>query len=639
MINKEELFDKRINIKDLLKIRGASFFLFVLIALFYSYPLFAQTDKNTQEKAFFLNEETQNKIDLYEDLIDKEFRQEYYDNLLSLYYQTNQDSKAEKLIKKTIKKFPQNSLFIADLGTHYIKLGEQNKANNQFDKSIENLQANSNSIVQLASYFNVRGNIDYAIKTFKKGRELFNNKSLFIYDISYLYQRQGNYEEIANEYLSLLDENPSMLNQVKIYLGSILQQDNDGKFSDFLRNTMLKKVQQEPSNQNLSQLYIWTLLQQKNYKMALTQAKAIDKRFENLTGQTVYEIANIALNNQDYEIAKEGFIYLINKGNESTYYLVSRLGLLSSLYHPFINKINHTPKEIAYLQTQYEITLEELGKLPATIPIMQQYAYLLAYYLDLPQEAVDILDQTLSMPQIKPLEKAKSKLTRADIYLMENDIWEASLTYSQVEKEFKNDVVGSEAKFKNAMLSYYNGDFTWAASQFDVLRSSTTKLIANDAMQYSILISDNIDEDSTYGGLAYFSKAEFAIFQNKYDLATHYLDTLNQQYLSHPLFDEVLYKRAEIEIHKKNYEKADSLLNLILLKYQYDIMADDALYLLAELCLTNLNSTQRAIEYYERIIIDYPNSLYVTQARKRYNELTNKDSQSPSPKFSNDFVN
>ncbi len=158
-------------------------------------------------------------------------------------------------------------------------------------------------------------------------------------------------------------------------------------------------------------------------------------------------------------------------------------------------------------------------------------------------------------------------------------------------------------------------------------------------MQYSILISDNIDEDSTYGGLAYFSKAEFAIFQNKYDLATHYLDTLNQQYLSHPLFDEVLYKRAEIEIHKKNYEKADSLLNLILLKYQYDIMADDALYLLAELCLTNLNSTQRAIEYYERIIIDYPNSLYVTQARKRYNELTNKDSQSPSPKFSNDFVN
>lgn len=638
MINKEELFDKRINIKDLFKIRGASFFLFVLIALFYSYPLFAQTDKNTQEKAFFLNEEIQNKIDLYEDLIDKEFRQEYYDNLLSLYYQTNQDSKAEKLIKKTIKKFPQNSLFIADLGTHYIKLGEQNKANYQFDKSIENLQANSNSIVQLASYFNVRGNIDYAIKTFKKGRELFNNKSLFIYDISYLYQRQGNYEEITNEYLELLNENPTMLNQVKIYLGSILQQDNDNKFSDFLRNTMLKKVQQEPSNQNLSQLYIWTLLQQKNYKMALIQAKAIDKRFENLTGQTVYEIANIALNNQDYEIAKEGFIYLINKGNESTYYLVSRLGLLSSLYHPFINKINHTTKEIAYLKTQYETTLEELGKLPATIPIMQQYAYLLAYYLHLPQEAVDILDQTLSMPQIKPLEKAKSKLTRADIYLMENDIWEASLTYSQVEKEFKNDVVGSEAKFKNAMLSYYNGDFSWAASQFDVLRSSTTKLIANDAMQYSILISDNIDEDSSYNGLTYFAKAEFALYQNKYSLALKYLDTLNQNYLSHPLFDEVLYKRAEIAIKENQYQKADSLLNQILLKYPEDIMADDALYLLAQLYQTHLNSTQKAKEYYERIILEYSNSLYVTEARKRYNELNNKNAAPQTGKFSNESL-
>lgn len=610
------------------------FFLVVLIFTFLSTELFAQNDK-----AVFLNEDTQNQIDLYEDLIDKEFRQEYYDNLLSLYYQSFQDQKAEKLIKKTIKRFPQNSIFIADLGTHYLKIGEQNKANNQFDKAIDNLQANSNSIIQLASYFNIRGNADYAIKTFKKGRELLNNKSVFIYDLSYLYQRQGKYDEITNEYLELLNSNPAMLNQIKIYLGSILQQDTDKKFADHLRITILKKVQQEPSNQDISQLYIWVLLQQKNYKMALNQAKAIDRRFENLTGQTVYEISNIALNNQDYEIAKEGFSYLIDKGKESTYYLASRLGLLSSLYEPFINTINHSPKEITFLKTQYETTLEELGKLPATIPIMQQYAHLLAYYLHLPQEAVDLLDQTLSMPQIKPLEKAKSKLARADIYLMENDIWEASLTYSQVEKEFKNDVVGSEAKFKNAMLSYYNGDFEWAASQFDVLRSSTTKLIANDAMEYSLLISDNIDEDSSYSGLTYFSKAEFAEYQNKYKIALEYLDTLNQNYLSHPLFDEVLYKRAEIAIHKKEYSQADSLLNQILLKYPFDIMADDALFLLAELCLTHLNSMERAKEYYERIILDYPNSLYVTEARKRYNNLSNKNSETQTRRFSNDIVN
>ena len=597
-----------------------SYSIFLFFTILFSLLSSSSFSQDSPEKKFFYKEGLKNKIDLYEDLIEKNFLQEYYENLLSLYSQTEQNSKAEKLIKKTIKQFPQNSIYIADLGTYYINLGEKEKAEKQFEKAIENLQANQNSISQLANYFSIQNNIDYSIKTFQKGRELFNDKYRFIYEISSLYQRQGRYEEMTTEYLNLLDENQAMLNQIKIYLGSIIQQDTDKKFIDNFRTAILKKTQKEQNNSSIAQLYVWILLQQKNYSLAFTQAKSIDKRFENHTGQTVYEIANIALNNQDYQVAKEAFTYLIGKGKESTYYMVSRLGLLSSLYYPFINTISHTNKATLTLKSEYLTTLSELGKSPATIPIMQQYAYLLAYYLTASQEAVDILDQTLAMPQIKNSEKAQSKLMRADIYLMENDIWEASLTYSQVEKEFKNDVIGSEAKFKNAMLSYYNGDFDWAISQFDVLRSSTTKLIANDAMEYSLLISDNIDQDSSYKGLSLYSKAEFALYQHNYTKALQLLDTLNQNYLSHPLFDEVMYKRAEIAIQQNQYQKADSLLNQILLKYPSDLMADDALYLLAQLNETHLNSTQKAKEYYERIILEYPNSLYVTEARKRYNQ-------------------
>lgn len=604
--------------------KSSLFILLFTVFTLLSFNSYSQTGKDNKD---LYGEEIQNQIDLYEDLIDKNFLQEYYDNLIGLYSQTNQDSKAEKLIKKTIKQFPQNSIYVADLGTHYLRQGDKSKADKQFDKAIDNLQANHNSIAQLSNYFSFKNNIEYSIKTFQKGRSLFNDPYRFTYEISFLYQRLGKYEEMAKEYINLLDFNPAMLNQIKIYLGSIIQQDSEKKFLNHFRLAILKKAQKEQDNPHIAQLYVWILLQEQNYQMAFNQAKSIDRRFESLTGQTVYEIANIALNNEDYEISKQAFSYLIEKGKEGTYYLLSKLGLLSSLYHPFIGKINHTEKEITTLKQEYISTLNELGKSQATVPIMQQYAYLLAYYFKSPQEAVDILDETLSMPQIKRNEKAESKLMRADIYLMENDIWEASLTYSQVEKEFKNDVIGSQAKFKNAMLSYYNGDFSWAMSQFDVLRSSTTKLIANDAMEYSLLIYDNIDQDSTYNGLSLFSKAEFAVYQNKYRKALEYLDTLNQNYISHELFDEVLYKRAEIAIHLKEYQKADSLLNQILLKFPDDLMADDALYLLAELNETHLNSPQKAKQYYERIILDYPNSLYVTQARKRYSEYNTEVKQ------------
>lgn len=594
------------------------FLIFIVLAL--ASPLGSYSQEGKEDNNLY-GQELENKINKYEDRIDKEFKDEYYNNLILLYTQTNQDPKARKLIRKTIKQFPNNSIYIADLGLCYLREGDKKKAEKEFDKSIENLGADHNSIVKLANHYNVNNNIDYSIKTFKKGRQLLNNPYRFIYEISYLYQMQGRYEAIAEEYISLLDQNPNMLNQIKIYLGNIIQQDTDKKFLNHFRQAILKKAQKEEDNPYIAQLYVWILLQEKDYEMAFLQAKSIDRRFEENTGKSVYEIANIALNNKDYKTSKQAFTYLVSKGSESAYYMISRVGLLNSLYQPFIGRINHTKKEIATLKEEYISTLNELGKSRPTVPIMQQYAYLLAYYLKSPQEAVDILDEILAIAHINHNEKAEIKLMRADIYLMENDIWEASLTYSQVEKEFKNDVIGSEAKFKNAMLSYYNGDFDWAMSQFDVLRSSTTKLIANDAMEYSLLIYDNIDEDSTYNALSLYSKAEFALYQNKYETALSYLDTIDQNYLSHPIFDKVLYKRAEISIKKEEYTKADSLLNIILLKYPYDLMADDALYLLAELNQTHLNSPEKAKEYYERIILDYPNSLYVVEARKRYNEL------------------
>jgi tetratricopeptide (TPR) repeat protein len=612
----------------------------ILVVLFFVLNIslfnegFAQKEEQIQvsmAREFFFGGQDQKSIQIYEELIERRFVQEYYDNLITLYYRVDEPKKAEKLIKKTIKQFPNNSIFIADLGIHYMRFAEKEKGEKELDKAIANLDANQNNIVLLANYFIRIGNLDYGIKTYQRGRELLKDQNRFVYEISYLYQRQGRYEEMTTEYISLVEQNPIMLNQVKIYLGSLIQQDQEDKFLEHFRKAILKKTQQETKNESIAQLYVWILLQQKNYALALNQAKSIDNRFENLTGQTVYEISNIALNNQDYKVAKEGFMYLINKGEQGTYYLLSRIGLLNALYNPFISTINHTEKEINFLKTQYETTLIELGRRPQTIPIMQQYAYLLAYYLNSSQEAVDILEQTIAMPQIKRNEKAQSKLLRADIYLMENDIWEASLTYSQVEKEYKNDVIGSDAKFKNAMLSYYNSDFEWAQSQFDALRSSTTKLIANDAMQYSLLISDNIDPDSSYNGLTYYSKAEFSLYQHKYDQALAYLDTLNHSFLTHPLFDEALYKRAEISIQKHEYIKADSLLNQILLKYPTDLMADDALYLLAELSQTHFHSSEKAIEYYQRIILDYPSSLYVTEARKRYNEL--KASNSDMPKY------
>lgn len=606
-------------------IRNYKFFVLFFVFVFLIIPsVFSQSDeeiKASLAKNFYYDNQIEKSIDLYEELIDKRFLNEYYYNLLEAYYQTNNNPKAEKLIKSIIKRFPDNPIFKADLGTHYLRIGDKTKAEKEFTKSIESLSLDRNIINNLANYFAQRNNNDNVVRTYKKGRELLKDNNIFTYELSFFYQRLGLYEELSSEYFALVESNPLMIHQVKIYLGNLIQQDDDNKLINHLRESILKKIQKNSNNAELTHLYFWLLLQEKNYILALIQAKSIDKRFENLSGKTVFELGNIALNEGNYKVSKQAFNYLLEKGKDHPYYIPSKIGLLNSFFRTYTENLIHNKEESVEIKSIYSQVIIELGHNLNTFDIQYQYAYLLAYYLNSPQEAVDILDDLIQMPNVNRLKVAEAKLLRADIFLMENDIWEATLIYSQVEKDFKSDIIGSEAKFKNAMLSYYNGDFEWAAYQFDVLRSSTSKLIANDAMKYSILIGDNIDEDSTYNGLYYYSKSEFLLMQNNYSKALEYLDTLNQNYLYHPLFDEVLYKRAKISIAQKDYLKADSLLNQILLKYPDDLIADDALNLLAELSLNYFNDIEKSRYYYERIILEYPSSLYVTEARKKYKFL------------------
>ena len=255
---------------------------------------------------------------------------------------------------------------------------------------------------------------------------------------------------------------------------------------------------------------------------------------------------------------------------------------------------------------------------------MRHYASLMAYHGNEVQEAVSILDDVLEIPRLKAAVRDEVKLELGDLLLFAGSTWDASLLYMQVEKANKNDLLGAQAKFKNAKLSYFNHDFEWAKSQLKVLRSSTSKLIANDAMELSLLISDNMEDDSTYTLLEHFADADLLLYRNQLDSAWEGFDQVTRLALSHPLFDEVLMRKAQIRMKQARYAEADSLLQKLVDFYPTDITADDALMFMAQLNEDHLANPSKALECYEKLLIDYPTSLYADRARKRYNALKTK---------------
>ena len=252
---------------------------------------------------------------------------------------------------------------------------------------------------------------------------------------------------------------------------------------------------------------------------------------------------------------------------------------------------------------------------------MRNYATLTGYHGGDAQAAADILDDILEMPRLKKQVRDEVKLELGDLLLFAGEVWDASLLYMQVEKANPNDVLGAMAKYKNAKLSYYNHDFKWANSQLKVLRASTSKLVANDAMELSLLISDNMEDDSTYSTLETFADADLLLYRGMLDSAWAGYTDIEAHNLSHPLLDEVLMRKAQIRMKQARYAEADSLLQKVVDFYPYDITADDALMMMAELNEDKLDNKAKAVECYEKLLLDYPNSLYADNARKRYNAL------------------
>jgi tetratricopeptide (TPR) repeat protein len=248
-------------------------------------------------------------------------------------------------------------------------------------------------------------------------------------------------------------------------------------------------------------------------------------------------------------------------------------------------------------------------------------AHLQAFYLGKKDEAIIRLKDIVNKTSGKPLEIAEAKLELADILILQGDMWEPSLLYGQIEKDFKQDVIGQEAKFKNAKLSFYRCEFEWAQTQMDVLKASTTKLISNDAIALSILIMDMSGLDTTYDALATYARADLYFYQNQFDLSMKCLDSLETKYTDHPVLDDVKYKKAEIALKKGDYEKAVGYFNEVVTKFGTDILADDALFKMGDIYERKLNNPEKAGECYKAIIKDHKDSIYVVEARKRFNQL------------------
>ena len=549
----------------------------------------------------------------YEKLVAKNpMRTDYGEGLVACYQQLEQYDKAEKFLLKAVNGQNIYPTMLIELGYNYALQDQPEKATEYYDAALQKINENPNFGYGLGYRFQKYALLDYAIKAYSVAMEL-NPKLDYNFQKARIYGEQGNIEQMYESYLKLISEGKAsqanVLRNINDFISSEAENPNNIKF----KKVLLQNAQRSPDiiwNELLS----WLFVQQKQFKSAFNQEKAIYKRGGETSLQRLQGLGKLAMEEQDIDTAKEVFMYISENSADAVVALDAQLNLIE------IDLLEADDKVLDKVQKKFDDLLGVYGYEMETLQLQIAYAKFLTFNKNNPEPAIGILRQSLELP-LNNYSKSYIKSTLGDILVYDRQFNQALIYFSQIQKDLKNDVLGQDARFKVAQTSFYKGDFDWALTQLKILRGSTSQLIANDAMQLSLLISDNSLEDSTQTALKKYARADFLAYQNKKKDAVDLLEDILQNHKGEKIEDEALLKQAEILIELKDYEKAEFNYLKIVEFYANDILADDANFALAELYRNILDQPEKAKAHYEKIIYNYQDSYFFPLARRNFRML------------------
>ena len=569
---------------------------------------------------FYQNREYDKAAEVFERLYELKPSAYYYQYLLFCLVEMKEYGKAERLVKKNHKSEPDVPKYQVDLGYISYRAGNPEKTKKLYEEALRKLTANQQQIFELANAFLVRGENEYAIRTYQKGRLLMNNSYPFGFELASVYERTGDFAKAMEEYLNLLEVNKSYLNTVQDRIQMILAFDVNNEKNEILRKTLLSRAQKDPEKTYYAELLWWYSIQQKDFDLALIQGRALDRRLKE-NGDRLVSLASLAVSNEQYDVAIACYEYLVSKGKTTSYYDFSRRELANTRYQKITAEPAPPKKQFELLEKEFQDELLRSAGDPANISLIRNLAHIKAFYLEKSQDAIDLLDGAIHMAGVPPTEKAKCKIELADILLFTDDVWQATLLYQQAYQDFKHDVLGQEAKFKNAKLSFYIGEFKWAKAQVDILKAATSKLISNDAIALSLLISENFDPDSNTVALGMYARADLLDYRNQEEGALVTLDSIPLTFGEHPILQQMLYKKGQIKRKQGKFIEADSLFQQLSRDYQGGLLADEALMQAGALNEKQLKNPAKAMSLYQELLDQYPGSIFVPEARKQFRML------------------
>lgn len=551
----------------------------------------------------------------------------YYVNCL---IETRDYETALKTVRKAIRQSRDINLNV-QLGYIYEVSGDSRKAEESYQEPLKNFPTTAAGIINLGNVFSSFTKYQYSEMVYELGRKVLGNPNEFRMELANVYFAERRFAEMLEEYYNLILTDPKYIPTVQAMIQNALANDVDQNLLQMTRDKTYAFIQQWPGIPSFYEMLIWVLCEEKIFSEAVDQAIAMDRRNQ-APPEKLLQIARISVDAGNPDAAVAAYLYLIGRGpagsGRQAIYNLARIEYLLTLSGKLTSTAGVPPVEWEKLSLDFRKTITDLGKESISNPIYIELAHIQAFHLEDYPLALQTIEEALSLSGRPPLFRTDCLLEKADILLSSGDPWEASLVYSMVDMENPDNPEGSAARYKKAQLSWFTGNYKWAMAQLDILKGSTSKPNANDALELSILIRENISEtDSTQSTIRKLAHADYLIFRHKNDEALLVLDSIINQAPDDPATDDCLYKKAHILLEKNELNQAMEVLNGIIEKYRYEYWGHKALYELACIYQDRLKDPEKAISLFEEFIRDFASSFYFLDARDRLKALKSKSKE------------
>ncbi len=579
-----------------------------IILFFISFSAFAQ---NEQLAMMYLNKgEFEKALLAYQDLYKSQpTNNNFMLKVVECYQQLNQLDKSNEVLQDYFKKFKLPLMYV-EIGYNY-KLQQNESLKSQFyDQALDQIKKQYTNVYQVAQSFEKKVELDYALKSYQLALQT-EPSGRFNYQMALLHGQMGNMELMIEKFLEEAFQFPESQPMVQNQFTRFMDDENESDFNALLRKNLILKTQKSQDifwNQFLS----WYYVQTRQYDKAFVQEKAIYKRNPE-SFYNIVDLAEIAAKEEDPS-AESIFQFILQNTTDAE--------LVVQCHHFLLNlkmELNQT-QDYPKIQKQFQELFQQFGQNERTLALMQLQANFEAFSLQNTKRAKEILEQCLTF-RLNNKQRAEVKMDLADVLLLEEKFSIALLQYAQVEEDMKGDVLGQEANLKMAKTSFYQQDFEWALQQFKVLKSAHSQLIANDALEMFLLLSDNNPSDSLQLALKQFAKADFLAYQNKHTQSIAAFQKIIQDFTEDEVLDDVHYRLGTVFMEKKKFQEAVSHFEVILQKFPESVYRDEAFYYLGEIYYKELQNPIKAQSYYEQVIMQHPDSIYLVDAQKRFRAI------------------